>query len=264
MSVEELAAAIGRLSRPLLVACDVDGTLAPIVDDPAAARVPPSVARDLRTLAARRGVHVALVTGRDAGALARLVRVPGAWRALEHGARLVAPRERAARRRLSPAELARLGAFEAWALERAVPHGAELEHKPESRALHVRTLARRQPALARRLLREASAAARRSSLSPRAGRAVLEAELRPGDKGDALSQLVRAARCRGVVYVGDDLTDVPAIRRAVELGGIGLFVRSAERPRAPRGATASLAGPAEVAALLSLLARAPLTASPRR
>ncbi|MDH5674341.1 MAG: trehalose-phosphatase [Myxococcales bacterium] len=245
---------ITALPPPLLLTFDVDGTLAPIVDDPASARVPEPTARALRKLARRPELRVALLTGRDAHALARMVRVAGAYRALEHGRLLLRPGQRARVPALAQEARDRLRGFEDWALRTALPVGAKLEHKASSRALHVRTLQTRKPAQAAALLRQAAAQARRLGLHPRPGRAVLEAELEPANKGDALEALYKASGARSVVFAGDDLTDRPAIARAVRLGGLGLFVRSPERPRAPAGCTASLVDQGQLAALVGGLA----------
>ena len=50
--------------RPLLVALDFDGVLAPIVEQPEDARALPGTVEMLERLAALDGVHVALVSGR--------------------------------------------------------------------------------------------------------------------------------------------------------------------------------------------------------
>lgn len=253
--LDALAARITALPRPLLLAFDVDGTLAPIVEDPDAARVPPEVARALRTLASRRGVRVALVTGRDAASLARVVRIAGAYRVLEHGRRVLVPGASMRETAPSAALRARLDAFEAWARAHAVPAGARLECKAQSRAIHVRALAARDAAGALRLLARAARAARRADLVPRSGRAVLEAALADADKSTALAELARMTGARSVVYAGDDRTDQAAIARAGALGGLGVHVRSAERPRTPRGATAVVSGPAALGRLVCSLAR---------
>ncbi len=248
-----LAERIAHLPRPLLLAFDVDGTLAPIVDDPAGARVPRA---NLRMLDALRGVpriHVALVTGRDARSLARVARVAGVWRVVEHGRIVVAPGARLRRQPLTATERARLRAFERWARARAQPLGAVIEHKPESRSVHVREFARRSPTRAKRLLAEAVRIARDVGLMPRLGRGFVEAEVRSADKADAVAQIARTARARAVLYIGDDRTDANAIRLAGKLGGLGIFVRSDERPRAPCGASVVLDGPDEVALVLQHL-----------
>jgi trehalose-phosphatase len=223
------------------------------VDDPVGARVPATTARVVRALGARPDVHVALVTGRAADSLARVVHVPGAWRAVEHGRVVIAPGARLPVRRLTPDERRRLAAFEHWIREAAVPWGARLERKPESRSLHVRELERRSAARAARLLERAWRMALAAGLHPRAGRGFVEGTLTGADKGAAVASIAKRVRAHGVVYVGDDATDEPAIRAAAALGGIGIFVRSSERPRTPRGARATLEGLADVAALLSAL-----------
>jgi trehalose 6-phosphate phosphatase len=250
-AVDRWVARVLALPRPLLLAFDMDGTLAPIVDVPEAARVPRASVGALRSLADRRGMRVALVTGRDAAGLQRMIRLPEAWRAVEHGRVILPPGIARPAQRLTAVQRARLEAYRGWAETTLVPLGAQLERKATSLGVHTRTLAQRDPAAARHVLDLAARRATRHGLHPRRGRAVLEAEIEAGDKGAALLALYRKTRARGVFYAGDDLTDLPAIRQAVALGGIGLFVRSAERPRTPRGASGSLRGAEEVGALIA-------------
>ncbi|MDD9946003.1 MAG: trehalose-phosphatase [Myxococcales bacterium] len=242
------------LPRPLLLCFDLDGTLCSIVDDPKDARVPRGVQQDLRQLTSIPRVHLAILTGRDAGAARRMLRVPGIYRGLEHGRLIVPPGQRVQRKKPRDTERAMLDAFEAWAKCIAIPAGGELERKRSSRALHVRRLAQRDKTAARALLAQATQRARSAGLHPRPGRWVVEAELTPGDKGTALRSLARRTRARGVVYAGDDITDTPALRTADELGGVGIFVRSAERPRKPRGISCSVAGPETIARVVNELA----------
>jgi hypothetical protein len=54
------------------------------------------------------------------------------------------------------------------------------------------------------------------------------------------------------VYAGDDVTDEPAIRFASE-HGIGIFVRSPERPHPPSEARGMVDGPASLARLIDAL-----------
>lgn len=252
-ALDELVARIVAQPRPLLLAFDVDGTLSPIVDDPQRARVPAAVGAALRRLVKARGVLVALVTGRDAAALSRMVRVPGAYRAVEHGRRILRPGERLRQRAPTAAQRAALSRFDAWAQREAVAHGAELEHKRGSRGLHVRKLARSAPEQAERLLLAAAEVATDCGLHPRKGRAVLEAELEPADKGRAVREIHASTGARGLLFVGDDLTDLPAIAFAVQAGGVGLFVRSPERPEPPGDASGVLNGPPAVATLITKL-----------
>jgi len=255
-SPDSLVGEIVRLPRPLLVALDVDGTLAPIVDDPDGARVPKATRTVLRRIVDAHRVFVALVTGRSASSLRKVVRLPGAWRALEHGRTIVRPGGRVPREGLDRASRERLQSFETWVEKHMVPAGARLERKEAARVVHVRELMASDEDEAARILRASEGRAKKLGLHPRTGRAVVEAEAEPGDKGEALSAIAFAARARGVVYAGDDTTDVPALRRATRMGGVGIYVRSEERPEIPRGATGSVGGPKGMADLLSQLADA--------
>lgn len=252
MATSEWASRIRALTAPILIGLDVDGTLAPIVDDPGAARVPPDVARAIERLA-KRGWHLALVTGRDDASLAPVAPIRGVWRVVEHGRQTVAPGKRA-RRTERAEEKARLDPFERWARAELVPSGARLEVKRGARVIHVRELAKKDAKAARVVAARAARAAAGAGLAARSGRAVVEVELEPSDKGTAFRALYTKLRARSAVYAGDDLTDRPAIAFAAR-HGLGFFVRSSERPRKFREATGALAGPAEVGALLVELAR---------
>ncbi len=74
----ELRAALGRIARvpQLLVGCDYDGTLAPLVDDPARADPLPEAVAAVRALAALPQTTVAVVSGRALRDLATLSRLP--------------------------------------------------------------------------------------------------------------------------------------------------------------------------------------------
>lgn len=233
------------LPRPVLLGLDVDGTLARIVTDPARARVPDATQRVLRKLARRREYRVALVTGRDLDALRRMARVPLAWRAVEHGGHVVAPGDRGRRPPPSEDERSRLEAFAAWARGGS----GQVERKARSVALHVRRL--EEPEASERL-EAARKKARELGLSPRLGRAVLEAELESGDKGVALARLDELTGAASVFFAGDDLTDLTAIRYA-KGRGIGVFIKSAERPQRPKQASFALDGPGELARFLRSL-----------
>src|SRR6478672_518711 len=73
-----LRAALGRIARvpQLLVGCDYDGTLAPLVDDPAAAGPLPEAVAAVRALAALPQTVVAVISGRALRDLATLSRLP--------------------------------------------------------------------------------------------------------------------------------------------------------------------------------------------
>jgi trehalose 6-phosphate phosphatase len=130
----DLAAALADVGRrrPLLVASDYDGVLAPLVGDPSAAVPLPGVAGALARLAAADGVTVALVSGRGVADLRAVSGLDDPYRWIgTHGAEYDGPLtgELAARRDALAERLAPLAA--------AVP-GARLEVKPASVAVHVR------------------------------------------------------------------------------------------------------------------------------
>jgi trehalose 6-phosphate phosphatase len=212
-----------------LVGLDFDGTLAPIVPDPDAARGHPDVPAVLTRLAGA-GVRVAVVTGRPAataveyagiGGVAGLVVLGHYGLERWEGGRLTAPEDLAAvagaKRRL-PDLLAGLGA----------PEGTYVEDKGASVAVHTRRTA--DPDAALDLLRGPLAAlADELGLVVEPGRFVLELRPAGGDKGDALRTLVAEAMPSVVVFVGDDLGDLAAFDAVDQLrasGTPGLLVCS--------------------------------------
>ena len=190
--------------RPLLVASDYDGVLAPLVGDPSAAVPTPGTGDALARVAAADGVTVALVSGRGVEDLRRVSGFTGPYRWVgSHGAEYDGPLTgELAGRRDALAE--RLGPLVA-----AVP-GARLEVKPASVAVHVRQVA--DPAAAAALLASADAAAD-PSLTKKPGKAVLELAVTDADKGSAVQRLRDELGAAGVVYLGDDLTDEDVFRR---------------------------------------------------
>lgn len=203
-------AALARHPR-VLVALDLDGTLAPLVDDPAQARPTAAGARALLLLAADPGVRLALVSGRPARDLAALASAPpgtllvgshGAERGVvrpDGGAEVVATaltaQEEELRARL-------LGALAEIADGRP---GVWVEDKPFAAALHTRRAA---PADARRAQRLALAGPGTwSGVNPLPGKDVVELTVREATKGDALLGLVAEAPAEPVLLAGDDVTD---------------------------------------------------------
>ena len=81
-----------RLARsPLLLALDIDGTLAAIAPTPEAAFVPDDTRRTLASLADKPGVRVAFVTGRAAQDGRRLAGVSHTWTIGNHGVERIDP-----------------------------------------------------------------------------------------------------------------------------------------------------------------------------
>jgi trehalose 6-phosphate phosphatase len=250
-----------------LIALDFDGTLAPIVEDPASARATPVAADAVRRLARLAGT-VAIITGRPAADAARFAGVadlPNVTVLGHYG------RQRWERGRLSgvalppglaiaradlPTVLASVGADpDTW-----------IEDKGEAVAVHTRRAAAPFAELDR-LRAPMAELASRTGLALEPGRMVLELRPPGADKGEALRELVTERAPAAVLFCGDDLGDRPAfdfVRRLRAEGTPGLLVASgsAETP-ADIMAAADLvvAGPAGVAELLTSLADAFAAAS---
>lgn len=245
-NVGDLVERLLRLERPLLIALDVDGTISPIVRDPDMAEIPAETLATLAALSAAPEIEIALVTGRDLASLRRMEQLEGIWRAVEHGGVVLAPGEAPGERQLGASQQDALAQFRRWA-DGAT--GAFIEHKPQAVAVHVRAIAMQDPERAERLMNEADALAQSLGLYVRRGKALREAEAVPHDKGAALREILERSGARSVLFVGDDLTDFPAIDLATEQG-IGAFVRSRERRGAPSPSAVTLDGVEEVVSVL--------------
>lgn len=248
--VESLVDTLLTLERPLLVALDVDGTISPIVRDPDLAQIPDPTLSTLAALAEVPSLELAIITGRDLSSLGRMERLQGVWRAVEHGGVVLAPGQAPSRPPLEPEQREALARFRHWVDAHA--HGAFIEYKPQAIAVHVRGLAAKDPERAEELLRQADELAESLGLHVRRGKALREAEAVRHDKGNALREIFERSKAKSVFFVGDDLTDFPAIDFAAE-HGMGAFVRSDEQRGTPSRSVVSLENVDEVAALLSRL-----------
>jgi trehalose 6-phosphate phosphatase len=244
-----------------LLGLDFDGTLAPIVADPDAARAHPGVPDVLARLAGH-GVRIAVVTGRPAATAvdyAGVADVPGLVVLGHYGLErweagvVTAPEDLSAvdevRRRL-PDALADAGA----------PDGTYVEDKGAAVAVHTRRTA--DPAAAFDALRGPLAdLAEQAGLVVEPGRFVLELRPAGGDKGDALRGLVEETGAQMVGFVGDDLGDLAAFDAVEALradGLAGLLVCSGSTEVTALAGRADLVvdGPDGVVALLSAIADA--------
>ena len=191
--------------RPLLF-LDYDGTLAPIVDDPAAAGPHPDVPALLGRLAEAHPVVV--VTGRDLAALGRLLGGAGGPRVRAVGLHGVEAgwSDGTVDRRETEAHGDALDRLRA-----AVPdaEGVVVEDKGAAFAVHYRAAPDSDAA---RAALEAWAEAVPDGLTPIWGKRVVE--LRPAgvSKGTAVAALAAEHPDRTPVYVGDDVTDEDAFR----------------------------------------------------
>jgi trehalose 6-phosphate phosphatase len=254
-----------------LVGLDFDGTLSPIVTDPALARPAVGAVDVVRRLAGVVGT-VAIVTGRPALTAAGLLGLDDdtpanlvvlghyglhRWTAADGLATASASHQAgvATVRAALPGVLAAAGALA----------GTTIEDKGDSVAVHVRRTA--DPVAALAVLDgplRALAAAHGLRLEP--GRMVLE--LRPPgvDKGVALESLASERAARVVCYAGDDLGDLAAfaaLDRLRERGvpGLAICAGSAEVPELGARADLVVDGPIALVALLAAVADAAEAAS---
>ena len=245
--------------RHALVAVDFDGTLAPIVPDPAAARALPAAVTALRELAPLIGT-LAVVTGRPAvtaveyGSLDRVpgIVVLGAYgRQRWHDGQLEtppAPEGLAVARERLPGILA----------DAAAPDGTWIEDKDDALAVHTRRAADPVAALEQvraPLLKLAAD----TDLRAEPGRLVIELRPAGADKGTALTELARQRQRSAIMFCGDDLGDLPAFAavrrlRAEGLPGLAVCSGSAEVTNLAREADLVVDGPEGVAAFLAGIA----------
>lgn len=235
------------------VLLDFDGTLAPVVDDPARARPLPAAVLALTRLVERIG-RVAVISGRPAAFLQAALPVEGLILVGQYGLQHIED----GRVVTHPAALAAVAAVEA-AARQAETEMPELivERKGVAVTLHWRTV----PELAPAALRLGRQLAQFHALTTQPGRLALE--LRPAvpcDKGTAAARIARG--CHAALVAGDDLGDVAmfaAVARMHAAGelalGLCIAVRSTETPDTLLGlADHVVNGPHEVAAVLGTLA----------
>ena len=214
---DDLAARSAR--SPLLVALDIDGTLAPIAPTPAAAAVPQETRRTLERLARAHDVHLALVTGRAARDGRRLVDVPHSWTIGNHGIEMIDPTD-ALRVNATAEAYAPTLALAARLLAEPLDGiaGVFIENKTWTLSVHYRLAARSDVPSVEKALTDV---ARQLELRIIQGKEIFE--LRPPlaiNKGTALIELAQALGVsdhRGILggsllYAGDDRTDEDAFR----------------------------------------------------
>jgi trehalose 6-phosphate phosphatase len=234
--------------RRAVIALDFDGTLAPIVERPQDSRLVDGGLETLRSLAALVG-QLAIISGRAADEAVRLggldgvpgIRVLGhyglqSWQAGSLSSPPPDPGIEVVRQAL-PDLLA------------DAPEGVYVEDKHHSIAVHTRPAAAPQQALDE-LTPGLLGLAGRAGLEAVPGKFVLE--LRPAgiDKGSALRGLVADAGATTVIYVGDDVGDLPAFRAVATLRARGDIAGLAVVSVAPGSADAAPASLVDAADLV--------------
>ncbi|MGZ4449200.1 MAG: trehalose-phosphatase, partial [Nocardioides sp.] len=223
---EQRYAALVRAAPSTVVGLDFDGTLSPIVDDPAAAHIHPDAAEVLVDLA-RQVSAVAVITGRparqalalggleevgnavaDAGKELYLFGQYGNERWSSTRRRVVSPRP--------PHGLATFLRDLPRVLRASDAADAFLEDKGLAVAVHTRRLPDPDAAFARLLppLRELAAS---HDLVVEPGRNVVEVRSPGMHKGLAVEALAEELEAGGFLFAGDDLGDLEAFEAVADL-----------------------------------------------
>ncbi len=228
----------------LLVACDFDGTLADLVDDPKDSTPHPESVAAIEALASTPWTMVAIISGRSLADLRN--RVPGIAGALmigSHGAEWKTPGVV-----LAPAQQQRLAEVSSGLALIASKHrGVRWEPKPAGVVLHTRGA---DPQEARRAGEAAMARfGHESSIRVQHGIDVIEFTVTTADKGAALRRARHDTGATGVCFLGDDLTDEHAFE-SLHPSDMGVKVGGGETSALHR-----VGGVAEVAQVLASLAK---------
>jgi trehalose 6-phosphate phosphatase len=236
------------------IACDYDGTLAPIVDDPDAA-APLAGALDAVAALVEAGTDVAIISGRPVSFLRDHVPIAGCALIGQYGLEslhddvvVVDPR----------AEAFVAAVHDAAADAAATWPGLRVEHKGDlAFTVHWRTAPDLAPTPA-----ELEALASRHGLAAQPGRQACELRTPvPMDKGIALNRWLVTRGPTTALFLGDDLGDLEAFdaleqwcARSGDRAGFRVAVRSDEAPpQLLERADLVVDGPDGVVALLSSL-----------
>ncbi|HEU0257066.1 MAG TPA: trehalose-phosphatase [Microbacteriaceae bacterium] len=246
--LDEALASLTRVPR-LLVALDFDGTVAPLVEDPATARPTPAAREAVARLAGLPATSVAYVSGRQLSELGWLTGADDAVVLVgSHGAETSAgPRDAFA---LSAPERRRLDA-----LRQAVARvhdrfpRARIEQKPAGVGVHVRGL---ETGLGHAVFGATRAAVEKvvpevGAYVIREGKGILEFAVRDVTKADAIRSLRASTRADAVFFAGDDVTDEDGFQALEGAADVGVKVGE--------GVSAAPFRVADPAALGALVAR---------
>jgi len=209
-----------KLGRRHAVFLDIDGTLIDLAATPDAVIIPPELPDILNHVQTQSGGALAILSGRK---LADIDRLAGANFpcAAEHGAILRGVDGQVTEKIQRPA------AYDHWlqTLQRRAARmpGVVIEEKKFSLVVHYRQAPEHEAELGLLVERLAGASEDTQLLL---AHCAFELKPRGGDKGAALAAFMQSAPFKGKipVFVGDDVTDEPAIRMAADLGGAGLHV----------------------------------------
>ncbi|GAB5496951.1 MAG: trehalose-phosphatase [Phycisphaerales bacterium] len=190
----------------LLIACDYDGTLAPIVSNPSDARADRESLVALRALAQLPSTHVAVISGRSLSDLSEMLgETDGIHLVGSHGSEFdvgfaeeISKEAKALRDKVLE-ELERIA---------ELGDGFGIETKPASIAFHYRNASEEKAAEAVKMVE--SGCASWEGVHVKRGKMVIELGVVNTNKGDALETLRKRLGASACMFMGDDVTDEDA------------------------------------------------------
>ena len=228
---EQKYVALVRAAAEAVIGLDFDGTLSPIVDDPARAHIHPDAGEVLLDLATQVAA-IAVITGRPARQALDLGGLEEVGNAIDQAGKELYVfgqygNERwtsSERRIVGPRPPAGLASFERELprlLGRADAADAHLEDKVLSVAIHTRRLPDPEAAF-ERLLPLVEELAARHDLVVEPGRNVLEVRSHGIHKGRVVEHLAQELAAGAFFFAGDDLGDLEAFDAVARLDKDGL------------------------------------------
>lgn len=209
---------------------DFDGTIVEIAETPDAVIIEDRLRALLAHLLVRLNDRLAVVTGRDAAEVRRLLELPEISVAGSHGVEfhlsngeIIAP-PRAAALDIVAVELRSFASCRPGLLVESKPYGCALHYRQRPEA----ELVCRQVA---------GMLAERHGLDLQTGKMVVELRAAEGNKGSAVRQLMMQPQMAGTrpIFIGDDDTDEQGFLAAKHLGGAGILVGAPRRSEAVYG-----------------------------
>lgn len=203
--MDDLKARLDQIARMpvLLVASDFDGTIAPIVDDPALAEADRESLVALKNLSQMPQTHVAIISGRALADLAeRATEADEIHLVGSHGSEFEAgfatPLTDAGRTLLAQIQA------DVQQIADRTP-GTRVELKPAALAFHYRNAT--EEAAAAAVAAVLKGPAEHAGVHVRHGKKVVELSVVVTDKGLALRSLRQRLGASAVLFIGDDVTD---------------------------------------------------------
>lgn len=247
-----------KAAKHVLLLCDYDGTLTPIVERPELADLPERTRQLLQALAHNRRFSVGIISGRALSDIKRRVGLSGIIYAGNHGLEIEGP----ALSLVNPVaeEMRPVFCLMHQVLSKALAtvRGAHVEDKGLTLSVHYRMVEEDKSAEVKNIFERVVATARSlGKVRITSGKKVYE--IRPAvdwDKGKAVALLLdrygwrKAKEELLAVFLGDDLTDEDGFKVINRQGGISIFVGEQMGKSA---AQYYLNSPAEVEQFLSLL-----------